>query len=73
MQHTFNSAKGIRLFGLCLLVFPLLPSHVLCKIQTHLSHLLPTGGRVAFKNHNMTADDIAEGENEMNFKLPFAL
>lgn len=24
-------------------------------------------------NHNMIADDVAEGENEMNFKLPFAL
>ena len=49
-QHLFNSAKGMRLFGLCLLAFLLLPSYLICKIESHPSHPLPTGGKVAFKS-----------------------
>lgn len=49
-QHTFNSAKGMWLFCLCLLAFLLLPSHLACKIESYPSHPLPTGGKVAFKS-----------------------
>lgn len=74
-QHRFNSAKGMWLFSLCLLAFLLPPTPPwiwYAKSNHALLTRFPWGERWPL-NHNMIADDVAEGENEMNFKLPFAL
>lgn len=49
-QQAFNGAKGMQLLSKCLLAFLLLPSYLVCKIESHPSHPLPTGGKVAFKS-----------------------
>lgn len=48
--QAFNGAKGMQLLSKCLLAFLLLPSYLVCKIESHPSHPLPTGGKVAFKS-----------------------
>lgn len=56
----------------CLLAF-LFSHHIWhAKLNHTLLTRFPLGERWPL-NHNMIADNVAEGENEMNFKLLFAL